>query len=361
MERILLKILILSFVNFFASCDTGTETSTNLQFIDIPRPSTETRIYDNANLIQQKKSLDTHLKTLYTLANIDMVVVTIPTLHGNNIDDIANRLLSNWKIGENTNGKKGVLFLISVEEELVRFEIGYDLEWIYPDSFVGYVERDQMSPFFETGRIQDGIAATLEMIIARANEEIDKQSYNPEDKLGNVSDDYYSGGAGAKKKIQIKTVSIPDKPNYPEDIKSFFVPQPTPEEAYLLNIEKCRRHIRGYDFDLYTDETREISKTWVFTNAQMDNEVRDTSGKSFKVFTNGDLSIIVFDPKYRNCPPVYLIKNDNGWQLDMATMSKTIHFDMRNRAHIEKSRYTPLFMENGYSFDANNFLYYKGE
>ncbi|MCJ7772388.1 MAG: TPM domain-containing protein [Desulfobacterales bacterium] len=312
-------------------------------------------------MIQYKNSLDSHLETLYKLANIDMVVVTFDDLQGNDIDDVSAKLLSSWKIGENTNGLKGILFLLSVKEELVRFEIGYDLEWIYPDSFVGYIERDQLAPFFEAGRVQDGIAATLEMIIARANEKIENQAYNPDEGESNLPGTYYSGGAGAKQQVQIKTIKIPDKTNYPDDIKSLFVPQPTPEQANLLDIEKCKRHIRGYDFDLYTDETREISKNWMFTKAQMDNEVNDTRGKTFKVFTKDDLAIIVFAPKYRNCPPVYLMRSDRGWQLDIATMSKTIHFDMRNYAHIGKSPYRPLFKDNGYTFGVNGFLYYKGQ
>ena len=334
MRKKLFSLIMLSSIIFILSCDNGSETSTLLSYVSNPRMSSETRIFDNAFLIKDKSSLNDHLKTLYSLADIDMVVVTVPDLQGNDIDDVANKLLSNWKIGENTSGHKGILFILSVEEELVRFEIGYDLEWIYPDSFVGYIEREQMAPYFQSGRIQTGIAATLEMIIARANEEISANTYDPGENIDNLSDDYYSGGAGATANVQVKAITIPDKADYPDDIKSLFIPQQTPEDAFLLNIEKCRRHIRGYNFDLYTNETREISKDWAFTKAQMDNEVRDTRGKTFKVFTKGELAIIVFEPKFRNCPPFYLIKIDRGWQLDIATMSRTIHFDMRNRAHI---------------------------
>jgi len=249
MQRILFKILVCCLIIFLISCRSDTETSSILSYINNPRPSYETRIFDNANLIEYKNSLDSHLKTLYKLADIDLVVITISDLQGNDIDDIAAKLLTNWKIGENTNGTKGILFLLSVEEELVRFEIGYDLEWIYPDGFAGYIERDQMAPFFESGRV------------ARANEKIEEQSYNPKEKTNNLPNNYYYGGAGAKEKVQIKTIKIPDKADYPNDIKSLFTPQPTPAEAYLLDIEKCKRHIRGYDFDLYTDETRWTMKS----------------------------------------------------------------------------------------------------
>ena len=360
MQRRYLLLLIFFSIFCFISCRANT-TSSISDCIGGGRPSDKTRIFDNAGLIQYPNSLDSHLNTLYQQADIDMVVVTFPKLEGHDIDDIAVRLLSNWDIGENTNGLKGILFILSVEEEVVRFEIGYDLEWIYPDGFVGYIERDQMAPFFAAGRIQDGISATLEMIIARANEKIEEQAYNPDITEDKVSNEYYSGGAGASRKVQVKIVKVPDETDYPEDIVSLFVPQPTPEEAYLLDLERNKRHIRGYDFDLYTHETRKISKDWMFTKAQMDNEVRDTRGKTFSAYTKENLAIIVFEPQFRNCPPIYLIRNEGGWQLDIATMSKTIHFDLRNYAHIGKSQYFQLFKENGYTFGVNGFLYYKGE
>ena len=355
----LLLLICFSFI-CFNSCKRNTGSAFS-DYINGTRSSDKTRIFDNADVVPYHNSLDAHLNTLYQMADIDMVVVTFQELEGNDIDDVAVKLLSNWKIGDNTNGLKGILFLLSVEEEMVRFEIGYDLEWIYPDRFVGYIERDQMAPFFAAGRVQDGIAATLEMIIARANEKIEAQAYDPDANKNTASLDYYSGGAGASQKVQVKTVQVPDNADYPEDIVSLFVPQSTPEAAYLLDIEKNKRHIRGYDFDLYTDETREISKNWMFTKAQMDNEVRDTRGKTFKVYIKEDLAIVVFEPQYRYCAPFYLMKNHNGWQLDIATMSKTIHFDMRNLAHIGKSKFFQLFKENGYTFGVNGFLYYKDD
>jgi len=342
------------------ACGDRAESSLSA-YIDGPRPASRTRIFDNAQLVPHKDQLASQLETLYRTADIDMVVVTFPRLDDQEINDVAARLMSNWKIGQNTNGAKGILFLLSVDEERVRFEIGYDLEWIYPDVFVGYVERDQMAPFFAAGLVQDGIAATLEMVISRANEKIEEQAYDPGMKKDPVSKAYYSGGAGASHDVRVKTVRIPDKTEYPDDIVSLFVPQPSPEEAFLLDMEKNKRHIRGYDFDLYTDETREISRDWLFTEAQMDNQVKDTGGKTFKVFTKKNLAIVVFGPEHRECAPFYLIKNDQGWQLDIATMHRTIHFNMRNQAHISNSRYIPLFEENGYTFDANGFLHYSGQ
>jgi len=39
---------------------------------------------------------------------------------------------------------------------------------VFVDSFVAFVEREQMAPFFAAGRVGDGIVATSELIAARA-------------------------------------------------------------------------------------------------------------------------------------------------------------------------------------------------
>jgi hypothetical protein len=67
MRRILFNLLILSLGIFNVSCESGTETSTLLYYSGNPRLLSETRIFDNAYLVQNKKSLDDRLKTLYSL------------------------------------------------------------------------------------------------------------------------------------------------------------------------------------------------------------------------------------------------------------------------------------------------------
>jgi uncharacterized membrane protein YgcG len=353
-----MKKTILILLSLFTLALTGNSYAT----LSSKRPLSGGLIFDYASVIKNKNSLNAHLRTLHKFADIEMVVVILSDLEGDDIDGLTSRLMSDWQIGRNTSGLKGILFLLALKEKLVRFEIGYDLEAIYPDAFVGYIEQDQMVPFFELGRVSDGISATLEMIIARAYEKIEEKAYFVREGQRAGGEKQYSGGAGAKRWVDIGSVKVPEIIPYSGDIKSYFSPQPTPALAFLRDIEKNRRHIRGYDFDLYTDETRRISKNWVFTKAQMDNEVRDTRGKSFRVFIKGDRGIAVFAPEHRQAAPFFLRRYDRGWQLDIASMSRLIHFDMRNRFHMTLFRnpYLELFRK-AYTFGVNGFMYYKDE
>jgi uncharacterized protein len=58
--------------------------------------------------------------------------------------------------------------VIDADQDLVRLEVSYALVGAFPDAFVAYVEQRQMAPFFERGRVADGILATTEMIVTRA-------------------------------------------------------------------------------------------------------------------------------------------------------------------------------------------------
>ena len=63
---------------------------------------------------------------------------------------------------------RSLLLMIDADQDLVRLEVSHTLESSYPDAFVAYVEQRQMVPFFESGRVADGILAATELIVTRA-------------------------------------------------------------------------------------------------------------------------------------------------------------------------------------------------
>jgi len=79
------------------------------------------------------------------------------------INNKAVKLFQKYGVGRTTNGAKGVLFLIDPSGKQVRIEIGYDLEPIFTDGFTGYIERRQMTPFFQANKVGPGIEASVEL------------------------------------------------------------------------------------------------------------------------------------------------------------------------------------------------------
>ena len=67
-----------------------------------------------------------------------IALVTIPSLEGEPIEDVANTIFRAWGVGQ--KGKnEGILLLLAIGDRRSRIEVGYGLEPILPDGFVGSV------------------------------------------------------------------------------------------------------------------------------------------------------------------------------------------------------------------------------
>lgn len=79
-----------------------------------------------------------------------MAFVTLPSLQGEPVEDVANTLFRKWGIGQ--KGKnEGVLFLIAVGDRRTRLEVGYGLEPVIPDGAAGSILR-AMRPLLRENR-----------------------------------------------------------------------------------------------------------------------------------------------------------------------------------------------------------------
>ncbi len=69
-----------------------------------------------------------------------MALVTIDSLEGNDIETFANDLFRKWGVGKKGQDM-GVMLLLAIKDHKDRIEVGYGLEPILPDGFVGDVLR----------------------------------------------------------------------------------------------------------------------------------------------------------------------------------------------------------------------------
>src|SRR4051812_11563632 len=91
------------------------------------------RIVDQANLLpaDQRTALDTKLADLESKSGIQLVVATVTSLNGQEIEPYANELFRAWKLGERTKNN-GVLFLVAPNERRGRVEGGHGVEGTLP-------------------------------------------------------------------------------------------------------------------------------------------------------------------------------------------------------------------------------------
>ncbi len=134
--------------------------------IDIPdKPFNH--VVDLAGIINDdvETNLNSYLLELEQKTTAQMIVLTANSLEGESLEDFSLKVAhEKWKLGQ--KGKdNGVLLLVSLQDRKYRFEIGYGLESILPDSLVGSIGRDYLVPYFRKGEYSAGIfTATLAVI-----------------------------------------------------------------------------------------------------------------------------------------------------------------------------------------------------
>ncbi|CAN5385205.1 hypothetical protein BH09PSE2_BH09PSE2_25860 [soil metagenome] len=87
-----------------------------------------------------------------------LVVATVPSLQGLEIEDYGYKLGRAWGIGE--KGKNnGLILLVAPTEKKVRIEVGYGLEGDITDALSSVVMDQKILPRFRAGDLPGGVSA----------------------------------------------------------------------------------------------------------------------------------------------------------------------------------------------------------
>ncbi|HUX93043.1 MAG TPA: TPM domain-containing protein [Ignavibacteriaceae bacterium] len=113
---------------------------------------------------QQLDYLNSELRTFDDSTSNQLVVLMIPTLGDNSIEDYANETATQNKIGTKKNDN-GILLLISKDDHRARIEVGYGLEGAMPDALTSSIIRNVMIPYFKQNDYFDGIQKGIEAIV----------------------------------------------------------------------------------------------------------------------------------------------------------------------------------------------------
>jgi uncharacterized protein len=119
-----------------------------------------------------------------------MALVTVASLEGEPIEDVANTIFRAWGVGQ--KGKnEGILMLLSIGDRRSRLEVGYGLEPILPDGLAGSILRE-MRTALRQGDYGDAMMAAAETIgsaIAKAKN-VELQARLPRRTRPAVSDSF---------------------------------------------------------------------------------------------------------------------------------------------------------------------------
>lgn len=124
----------------------------------IVSPTNSFYVNDYANLLSSstKDYIIQMNQSLQSQTGAQIVVVTISSLEGEDLESYATNLFRSFGIGDKTKNN-GLLLLISLEDRLSRVEVGYGLEGILPDAKTGRIQDQYMIPYLKENKWDEGI------------------------------------------------------------------------------------------------------------------------------------------------------------------------------------------------------------
>lgn len=157
----------------------------------LPAPTQAFYVNDFANVID-----DTTEKTMQDMAvalgqstGAQVVVVTVPSLGGVDLETYSLELLRKWGIGD-AKKDNGVLLLLSMEERKSRIEVGYGLEGALPDGKTGTIQDEYMIPYYRNKDYSNGMLGGFTKIVEEVYKEYSVEA--PQ----NVDASVYYAGSG---------------------------------------------------------------------------------------------------------------------------------------------------------------------
>ena len=129
-------------------------------------PALTGRVVDQAGILPAASvaDLEAKLADLESRSDIQLVVATVSSLDGQEIEPYANELFRTWKLGDKTRNN-GVLLLVAPNQKRVRIEVGYGLEGTLTDALSKVIIANAIAPRFKAGDFAGGITRGVDDII----------------------------------------------------------------------------------------------------------------------------------------------------------------------------------------------------
>lgn len=131
---------------------------------EFPKPSGFVNDFAGVLSSSTKTRMEATLASFREQSGHEIAVVTLPSLEGRPVEEVAADLFKTWRIG--TKGKDdGLLFLVAPADRRMRIEVGYGLEGTINDALAGRLLDEEVLPRFRAGNLEGGIAAGTAAIL----------------------------------------------------------------------------------------------------------------------------------------------------------------------------------------------------
>ncbi len=134
---------------------------------------------------EQVKVLEDKLIDFSNRTTTQMVVVTVPSLHGEDISMVSTEIGQRWGVGQKDKDN-GVVILIkpktSEEKGEVDIAVGYGLEPVIPDAIAKWIVENEILPRFRQNDYYGGIDSAINVIMQLSLGEFSAKEYEEQTK-----------------------------------------------------------------------------------------------------------------------------------------------------------------------------------
>ena len=143
-------------------------------------PALQGYVNDYAALIapEAKAKLENDLRAFEQSDSTQVVILTVPSLEGEDLEGFSIRVATTWKIGQQTKDN-GVLLLVAKQERKIRIEVGKGLEGVLTDLLSGRIIDLVIKPNFKRGDYSGGLVAGVAAIIDATRGEFKGDAHRP--------------------------------------------------------------------------------------------------------------------------------------------------------------------------------------
>jgi uncharacterized protein len=128
-------------------------------------PALKGRVNDYASILspETENRLESALSALESTDSTQVVVLTIPSLQGEVLEQFSMKVAEEWKIGQKSRDN-GAILLISKNDRKIRIEVGRGLEGKLTDLMSGRIIQYEIVPKFKEGNFNGGVEAGVNAI-----------------------------------------------------------------------------------------------------------------------------------------------------------------------------------------------------
>jgi len=124
--------------------------------LDVPPLNGPVNDYAHIFTASETQELNEYLYTIDRQSDLQIAVLTIPSLEGESIEDYSIRVAEKWQIGQ--KGKdSGVILVIAAQDRKLRIEVGYGLEDRITDAQSSSLIRSVIAPHFKQQEYGKGV------------------------------------------------------------------------------------------------------------------------------------------------------------------------------------------------------------